>query len=186
MDKKSVCPWWLGYFLINPFRKYLHNPENILGPYLKKGMKVIDYGSAMGYFSLPMAKMVGEKGKVYCFDIQEKMLDKLASRAKKSGLENIIEPCLISGNDKIFNDLNQHADFALLFAVAHEVPDREQLFKNLYGMLKSKSILLFSEPAGHVPLSDFLQSISYAEKAGFIPLIQPKIGKGHSILLEKE
>ena len=68
-----VCPYWIGYFLINPFRKYIHNPQEILGEYIKPGMKVIDYGCAMGYFSLPMAKMVGESGKVYGFDIQDKM-----------------------------------------------------------------------------------------------------------------
>ena len=185
MEKKHVCPWWLGYFLIIPLRKYWHNPVKILKNLVKPGMKVIDYGSAMGYFSLPMAKMVGDTGKVYCFDIQEKMLEKLNSRAKNSGLNNTISPRLILNGDNAFNDLTQTADFALLFAVAHEVPDREQLFTSLSGMLKSKALLLFAEPLGHVKWEDFKQSVSHAEKAGFIRLQPVKINRSYAVLLEK-
>jgi len=185
MNQKHVCPWWLGYFLLNPVRKYMHSPEQILGPFIKPGMNVIDYGSAMGFFSLPMAKMVGNAGKVHCFDVQEKMLDKLVSRAKNAGLENIVVPHLVYDHITGFSELTQSIDFALLFAVAHEVPDRKQLFRFLYGMMKNKSLLLFSEPSGHVSEKDFEQSVSYAENAGFRKLNPLKIKREYSILLEK-
>jgi 2-polyprenyl-3-methyl-5-hydroxy-6-metoxy-1,4-benzoquinol methylase len=184
MEKQLVCPWWLGYFLINPIRKFMHDPEKILNNFLKPGMKVIDYGSAMGFFSLPMAKMVGNQGRVYCFDIQKKMLEKLVSRAEKAKLNDIVEPRLITDANAM-NGMNQVADFGLLFAVAHEVPNREELFKNLFAMLKPGAYLLFAEPKGHVGLDDFEQSLSYAEKAGFKKDGLIKISKSHSILLRK-
>jgi 2-polyprenyl-3-methyl-5-hydroxy-6-metoxy-1,4-benzoquinol methylase len=167
MENIEVCPWWMGYMLLIPIRKIMHDPAKIVGPYLKPGMKVIDYGSAMGYFSIPMAKRVGEEGKVFCFDIQLKMIEKLMLRAKKSGVETIIEPKLITGSENDYEGMEQVADFALLFAVAHEVPDQKALFVNLYHMLKPGAFLYFGEPAGHVITSAFKRSISLAGKAGF-------------------
>ena len=181
-----ICPYWIGYFLINPLRKYRHNPENILGNYVKSGMHVIDYGCAMGYFRLPMAKMVGESGKVYCFDIQKKMLNKLRQRAKKAGVCRIIEPLLIKSDTRVNHEMNITADFALLFAVAHEVPDKELLFKNLNNMMKKNGLLLFAEPAGHISLKEFRKSVSLADEMGFEPLIPLEIKGSHSVLLEKK
>ena len=42
-------------------------------------------------FSLPIAYMVGSTGKVYSFDIQDRMLQSLKKRAKKKKLDSIIE-----------------------------------------------------------------------------------------------
>lgn len=185
MKNESVCPWWLGYLLASPVRKLINNPAKIVGIYLKPGMKAIDYGSGMGYFSLPMARSVGSAGKVYCFDIQEKMLENLVRRAKKAGLENIIDPRLISDNSNNFSSLEQQADFALLFAVAHEVPDREKLFGTLASMMKPKGKLLFAEPKGHVSPEDFGESVFFAEKAGFKKSQTLQDPRSLSILLEK-
>jgi len=71
---EKVCPVWVGYFLASPIRKLYQNPFDILRPYLKEGMKVIDIGSAMGFFSIPAAKMAGSSGKVICIDLQKKCL----------------------------------------------------------------------------------------------------------------
>ncbi|OFX34870.1 MAG: hypothetical protein A2W90_24360 [Bacteroidetes bacterium GWF2_42_66] len=185
MEYSKVCPWWMGYMLLVPIRKFSHNPQKILSPYLKPGMRVIDFGCAMGYFSLPMAQMVGSSGKVYCFDIQQKMLDKLKCRAEKAGVREIIEPKLIAGNESDFEGMEQSADFALLFAVAHEVPDRKKLFADLYRMLKPQSFLYFAEPPGHVKKEEFQQSVSLAEQAGFNVLGPANVSKTHSVILQK-
>jgi len=184
MKKQTICPWWIGYILLNPLRKIGQNPYKLLGSYLKPGMKVVDYGSAMGYFSLPMAKMVGSTGKVYCFDIQEKMLSKLISRAKSENLDFILEPRLATENNS-FSDLNQSIDFALLFYVAHEVPNQNDLFRKLALMLKPGALLYFEEPKGHITLNDFEESVKIAERNGFKRKESSlNIGKRFAILLE--
>lgn len=81
-----VCPWWLGYLLAAPMRKLAQDPQKILKPYMKTGDTVLDVGSAMGFFSLPMARLVGERGHVVCVDLQEKMIDGLRRRASRAGL----------------------------------------------------------------------------------------------------
>lgn len=146
MGNKSVCPWWMGYLLLNPVRRISHKPEQILEPYLKPGMKAVDFGCAMGYFSLPMARIVGEEGAVYCFDIQKKMLGKLTTRALDHGLSDIIKPLLIKEGET-YDHFRETIDFTLLFAVAHEVDDQQKLFKDLSLMMKPGSLMLFAEPA---------------------------------------
>ena len=64
-----VCPHWVGYLLINPLRKLFENPNKILGPFVQEGMIVLEPGCGMGYFSLPLARMVGPKGRVVGIDV---------------------------------------------------------------------------------------------------------------------
>lgn len=45
----SVCPWWLGYFLLNPFRRMGPDPTTILAPYVRPGMTVLEPGPGMGF-----------------------------------------------------------------------------------------------------------------------------------------
>lgn len=184
MENKSVCPWWMGYFLLIPIRKFTHNPKKILKPFISEGMQVIDYGTGMGYFSLPMANMVGETGKVYCFDIQQKMLNELVARARYNYLEERIKTILIDGKEEIA-PMKGVADFALLFAVAHEVSNKRKLFADLAHMLKPKGKLLFSEPKGHVSLDAFKKSIALANEAGFVQKETLDIKGGYSVVLER-
>lgn len=183
-QKGMLCPWWMGYFLINPVRKLKHNPDKILGRHIKPGMNIMDFGSAMGYFSLPMAKMTGENGNVYCVDIQKKMLDKLKKRAENAGVGNIIKTCLI-GNGFNMNKLSTIIDFTMLFAVAHEVPDKEQLFKDLFLTMKPGGKVLFAEPKGHVSPEAFEKSLNLAKAAGFKLLDEKPMPGGLSAFLEK-
>jgi ubiquinone/menaquinone biosynthesis C-methylase UbiE len=185
MEKNHVCPYWMGYFLVNPIRKLIHNPERLLGTYIRPGMIVIDYGSGMGYFSIPLARMVGKQGKVFCFDIQYKMLEKLINRARNSRVEEIIIPGLITANDNSNQTSNQNVDFTLLFAVTHEVFDKEQLFSFLSRKMKLNALLLFAEPRGYVNTESFRQSVLLSEKEGFRKVRDLKIRKSHAILLEK-
>ena len=82
---EHLCPAWAGYFLANRLRMLPQNPYKILAPYVKEGMTVLDFGSAMGFLSLPMAQIVGPGGKVVCVDVQPKMLRVLRRRAAEAG-----------------------------------------------------------------------------------------------------
>lgn len=183
-ERPHVCPWWMGYALLIPIRRFRHNPEKILKPYLKAGMTAMDYGSAMGYFSIPMAKMTGSQGKVYCVDIQPVMLEKLKARAVKNGVAQVIEPLLV-GESYNPEALQNKLDFMLLFAVVHEVPNQEKLFQEVAAMLKPGGKVVFAEPRGHVTPADFEQSLQFAGKAGLQVSNEKPFKGGLNVVLSK-
>ncbi len=181
---ERVCPVWVGYLLANPLRKLFQNPDKILNRYIKKGMKVLDIGCAMGFFSLPLAKMVGSGGKVVCVDLQEKMIKSLKKRAKKANLSNIIETRVCSSNSLGINDLKE-IDFVLAFAVVHEVPDVHGFFSEVYKTLKPDTgRFLIIEPKGHVTKKDFETTIFIAEQNSFKMVDNPGVARSHAALLK--
>ena len=182
---RRVCPAWVGYFLINPLRKLTQNPYRILSPYVRPGMRVLDIGPGMGFFSLPLAEMVGAEGKVVCVDIQERMLRALRRRAERRGLADRIETRLSDGSTLEIADLNGVIDFALTFAVVHEVPDQTHLFSEVCKALKERGQLLLVEPKAHVREAAFQETVAIARQTCFDPQAWPHIGGSRSALLEK-
>ena len=86
-----VCPWWGGYFIDNWLRRLLHKPERIVGAYIRPGMTVMDVGCGMGLFSIAMAAMVGDAGRVLAVDLQPQMLRTLEQRAERAGVADRIQ-----------------------------------------------------------------------------------------------
>ncbi len=180
-----VCPVWIGYLLVSPLRKIFQNPDKILSPYVQEGMKVMDIGCAMGFFSLPMARMVGPGGRVICVDIQRKMLSALKKRAEKANVAQRIEVRLSSRDSFCINDLKGKIDFIIASAVAHELPDPLLLFSDTRQVLAQKGKFLLTEPAGHVSKENFKITVSTARSKGFEIIQWPRIRHSHSVLFGK-
>ena len=178
--QKFVCPWWLCFTFDNPFRKLLHNPETILGPYIQPGNDVVDVGAGMGYFSIPMAKLVGPAGHVTAVDIQTKMLSVLAKRAERRGVSERITTHLASPGSL---DHHSKADFILAFWMVHEVPDQSSFLTEIHNLLKPDGVFLLVEPIIHVPKKSFFQTLKTAEDVGFLIRENPKIAISHTALL---
>jgi 2-polyprenyl-3-methyl-5-hydroxy-6-metoxy-1,4-benzoquinol methylase len=182
---EHVCPVWVGYLLASPIRRLLQDPEKILAPYVKGGMKVLDFGCAMGFFSLPLARMVGPTGRVVCVDLQEKMIKALNKKASRAGLSGIIETRICPGHSTGIDDITGEIDFALLMAVVHEVPDSEVLFSGIHKSLKPGGSVLIAEPKRHVSRNKFRETISIARRSGFEVILYPEIKQSLAVLLSK-
>ena len=180
-----VCPVWVGHLLASPLRKLLQNPKKILGPHVQEGMTALDIGCAMGFFSLPLAEMVGSQGKVICIDMQDRMITSLERRALKAGLSERMETRVCRQDSLGIDDILGNVDFALASAVLHEVPDPPALFRQVLDALKPAGKLLVAEPRGHVSASDFQAMISLAEQSGFTVVKVSRSFSGHSVLLQK-
>ncbi|MBN2586615.1 MAG: class I SAM-dependent methyltransferase [Candidatus Fermentibacteraceae bacterium] len=168
MKDRHVCPVWLGYFLANPLRKVVENPSKNLSRLLREGMMVLDVGCAMGFYSIPMAEMVGPEGKVICVDLQEKMVTNLIRRARKKDLHHRIEARVCTETDLNLSDITGSVDFILAAAVLHEVPDPPSFFLQLRKVLREGGSLLLLEPGGHVSRERFRSTVVTAEKQGFL------------------
>lgn len=179
---KMVCPWWLCFTFDNPLRKLLHNPEAMLSPYVRPGSTVIDIGPGMGYFSIPLARLVGPTGHVIAIDVQAKMLAALTSRARRSGVSERIQPHLAS-SDSLGN--HPKADFVMAFWMVHEVPNQRAFLTEIFGFLKPEGLFLLVEPILHVRKNSFLRTIQTAKEIGFIAKDMPKIRLSHSVLFTR-
>ena len=183
---ERVCPWWLGYLLASPVRSWLSGrPEDLLGPYLDPGATVVEPGPGMGFFTLPMARMVGEKGRVIAVDIQPKMLEGLRRRARKAGLEERIETRLAHPDSLGLADLAAGADFLLAFAVVHEMPSVPAFFGQAAAALKRGGVLLLAEPLGHVDGEAWQSELNAAQTAGLALVGRPKVRRSRAVLLRK-
>ncbi|RPH38198.1 class I SAM-dependent methyltransferase [bacterium] len=164
-ERNRVCPVELAGSLDNKIRRWLQDPQKILAPYVKEGMKVLDLGCGPGFFSIEMATMVGKTGKVFSADLQEGMLQKVCDKIKGTELEKRIQ-LVRCGTDSI--NMHERVDFILTFFMVHEVPDKNSLFKQLKSVLKENGQYLLVEPKlFHVSRKAWAATTKLAEENGF-------------------
>lgn len=175
-NKERLCPVELAGSLDSRMRRWLQNPRKILAPYIKEGMSVLDIGCGPGFFSTEIAKIVGTKGKVFAADLQDGMLQIIKNKISGTELENIIR-LHKTGEDKI--NLPEKVDFIFAFYVVHEIPNKENLFKELKNILSENGQILIVEPMGHVSRRAFESTMEIAKNAGF------ETNRGIKILLSR-
>lgn len=180
-ESVRVCPPQNARFLDNWVRRCLHNPDKIVGRYIEKGQTVLDLGCGPGMFSLALARMVGEEGKVISVDVQEEMLQILRRKSEHAGLSSRIilhkaQPKRIGVSEKV--------DFALAFYMVHEVPDKSSFLREVTSLIKPHGKFLIVEPKFHVSKGSFEETVEIAEASGLRLLSRPKIMFSRAALLE--
>jgi ubiquinone/menaquinone biosynthesis C-methylase UbiE len=180
-----VCPWWIGYLLASPLRRLRYSPADIVEPYVREGMTVFEPGPGMGFFTLELARMVGPAGRVVAVDIQRKMLDGLRRRVARAGVLERLDLRLARPDSMGLADLCGAVDFALVFAMVHEVPRQDAFFAETAQALKPGASLLLAEPSGHVGDGEFEEELALAAKAGFAVAGRPAFRGSHAALLKK-
>lgn len=183
---KRVCPWWLGYLLASPIRRWMTDPRKLLAPYVREGMTVLEPGPGMGFFTIELARMVGPKGRVIAVDVQERMLRVLKKKARKAGLSSRIDARPVPGESMELGDLARSVDFTLAHAVVHEIPSCENFFREAAAACRSGASMLLVEPAGHVGNAEFDEELRLAGQAGFVVTDRPSISRSHAAVLKKE
>jgi len=181
--KQPTCPWWFLFTFDNPLRKFYQDPGKILAPYVNKGDRVIDLGCGMGYYSLPLAQLVGKRGQVIAVDLQNRMLEGLKQRAEKADLLDRIQVHKCSQDEIGFID---PVDFVLSFWMVHEVHNSRAFLEQIRDLLKNQGHLLIVEPYIHVSEEKFHQTEIESLQAGFSIKDRPKIGFSRSVLLCKD
>lgn len=73
--------YWLG----------THEPQMqaALRAHVREGMTVYDCGANVGYFSVMLARLVGDEGRVYAFEPSPASLESLRAARELNGLENL-------------------------------------------------------------------------------------------------
>jgi 2-polyprenyl-3-methyl-5-hydroxy-6-metoxy-1,4-benzoquinol methylase len=180
-----VCPWWIGWLLLSPLRRLTQNPARLLGPHVRPGMTVLEPGCGMGYFSLPLARMVGPSGRVVCVDLQPRMIAGLIRRAHKAGLGGRIDAVEGTLEDPRLDALRGAVDFAAAVHMVHEVPAPDGFLARLCALLRPGARLLLVEPKGHVSAPAFEKTVERAVGAGLKELARPLGPRARAALFER-
>jgi ubiquinone/menaquinone biosynthesis C-methylase UbiE len=182
-NDNRVCPVELAGGLDNSIRKFLQNPGKILKPYIEKDMTVLDFGCGPGFFTIEIARMLSDKGRVIAADLQSGMLDKLRKKISGTVLEEkvILHKC---EQDRI--GITESVDFILAFYVIHEVPEKEKLFREFKSILKPGGKILIIEPNFHVTKNAFGDMIEKIEAVDMEISERPKYFMNRAVLIRKK
>jgi ubiquinone/menaquinone biosynthesis C-methylase UbiE len=135
--------WKGAEWLMRRVREQEEGPSKMREQLLvKPGMVICDMGCGNGYHTLPLAQMVGEKGKILAVDVQPQMIEMLRQNIERQGLKNI-EP--IQG---LYHDPKlppNTCDLILLVDVYHEFSHPVQMLTSMRAALKPEGQLVLVE-----------------------------------------
>ena len=144
------------------------DPEEIIKQLnIKKGIKIADFGCGAGYFTIPLAKLVGNEGRVYALDVLEQALESVRSRAKLEGLFNIeTRRC----NLEILNNSgleNDSVDLVLLANILFQSENKIDIIKEAKRVLKKGGEMIIidwkpNQPMG--PPENLVVSLDFIKK----------------------
>jgi ubiquinone/menaquinone biosynthesis C-methylase UbiE len=104
---------------------------------VREGQIFLDYGCGSGSFTIPAARIVGTKGKVYALDCFRRQLDVVKKKSTQTGLTNV-ETILSNGKIAL---TDESIDVIWMCDVIHEIEERRALIEELHRVLKKDGVL---------------------------------------------
>jgi len=115
------------------------NPYKLLNAAgLKPGQKVLEVGCGPGFFTIPAAKIVGEKGKVYTLDVNPVAVETVRRKIKENNLKNV-QVLLADASETGLPD--KSIDVAFLFGVIHALDNVDAVMREMHRVLKMEGVL---------------------------------------------
>ena len=121
-------------------------PEHVIGKLdVHRGMFVADFGAGSGFYVIPVARVVGESGKVYAIDIQKHHLDIIKSRAAIEHIFNI---------ESVWGDLeiprgsrleDDSVDMVLIANILFQVDKKQEVLNEARRVLKKGGVVVLIE-----------------------------------------
>jgi len=155
------------------FIDLIWNPQRHLKKIpIKEGTAVVDYGCGPGRYTLPIARLVGLKGRVFAVDIQPLAIKTIKDKAVRESLTNIEAILVDSYNTGI---QGSSIDLVVLLDTLHMIGDCDALFQEFHRLLKQDG-LIFMDP-GHMRLS---RAKEIVESTGLFTIVECR---GHDMLV---
>jgi SAM-dependent methyltransferase len=139
---------------------------------VKPGMVIGEVGAGRGRFTVYMARQVGNSGKIYANDIDEKALSYLKGRAVRQGFDNI-ETITGKNNDPRFPD--NSLDMAIMVLVFHMIERPDSLMESIKSGLKPGACLVIVDPVDRLIDEEF--GVDRSKPGDHPPTITERIDK---------
>jgi len=102
---------------------------------LKEGIVAADLGCGPGFFTIPLARMAGERGTIYAVDGSERMLHQLSSNLVAYGVDKrIVKP--VHGDVSSTGLASGCADLVLFANVLHDLTERDAFAAEVLRIMK--------------------------------------------------
>ncbi len=98
----------------------------------KYGDYVLDFGCGLGFNTIPAAKIVGSKGKIFALDINQKSIEIVTQKAEKYNLKNIntiLSDCNTGIENKSIDIVYLHNTFPM-------IKNKNDVLNEIYKVLK--------------------------------------------------
>jgi ubiquinone/menaquinone biosynthesis C-methylase UbiE len=105
---------------------------------LEPGQKVLEVGCGPGFFTVPAARIVGEKGSVHTLDINPLAVEKVQQKIEKESVTNV-KTILASAAQTGLPD--QSFDLIFVFGFARPIGGMVAIWPELHRLLKPAGIL---------------------------------------------
>ena len=137
-------------------RDKFHPPiEKIRKANIKQGDIVLDYGCGSGSYTIAAVENLKPNGKIIAADIHPLALKKVRKKAGKMGYANIetIQTDCATGLD------DKSIDKVMCFDVLHDIPNKNDILKEFYRVLKPNATLSFDDHhMNEDEITDFITS----------------------------
>ena len=138
---------------------------------IKTGQIILDFGCGSGNYSLPIAKIIGDRGRLFALDKNGTDLDKLTQRARKEKLENI--EIIKTKGELILPFKDEFFDVVVLYDVLHfyyfSFDERKKLLREVYRVLKQNSFLsVYPEHMGLEEIKREIEDVNFYLKRKYL------------------
>lgn len=144
MHQRHNDPKAYAASLDDPRRDEYQKPDEVIAALqVKPGQVVADIGAGTGYFSVRLARAVGDTGRVFAVDVSADMAQHLNRRIRDANIPNIVG-VLAPADDPLLRE--QSVDLIFICDVWHHVEQQEAYLAHLRRALK---------PGGRLVMIDF-------------------------------
>ena len=160
------CPFEVSWILESPVRRTFFGVKKTMQRIgIQSGERVLELGPGPGFFTIEASKKTGNSGKIFCVDIQPKMIEKVYQKMREAKRMNVR---LLVGDACHLPFKGNTFDRTFLITVLGEISTRSQALHELHHVLKSDGVLSLTEllPDPHFILPKTTRSL--CQKAGFV------------------
>ncbi|MDP3954644.1 MAG: class I SAM-dependent methyltransferase [bacterium] len=119
------------------------DPQKVVMSFgIREGMRVADFGSGAGYFTILAAKIVGQGGRIIAIDIMDDALATLRAKASAEGITNIdtVKSNLEVPGSSGINNSSQ--DMVLAVNVLFQSEEKISIIKEAHRVLKDNGRMI--------------------------------------------